>query len=226
MRHLNAGRKLNRSASHRRALFRNLVTALFERESIRTTDAKAKEARRLAERMITLGKDGSLAARRRALSFIQSRKVVARLFAEIAPRFKDRNGGYTRIIKVGIRHGDAAPVSVLQLTTMAADVRVVSAPSADPRASRVARGRSTPARTRTGPRRRRTRKSADRSDSRHIKDFPAVASNPAPQASRAPRRRAPVSCLGLRLDVEYPAVARPAPDVCRVRVCVDRPDKR
>ena len=127
MRHLNAGRKLNRSASHRRALFRNLVTALFERESIRTTDAKAKEARRLAERMITLGKDGSLAARRRALSFIQSRKAVARLFAEIAPRFKDRNGGYTRIIKIGIRHGDAAPVSVLQLTTLAADVEAAQA---------------------------------------------------------------------------------------------------
>ena len=122
MRHLNAGRKLNRSASHRRALFRNMVTALFERERIRTTDAKAKEVRRLAERMITLGKDGSLAARRRALAFIQSRKIVARLFADIAPRFKDRNGGYTRIIKIGIRHGDAAPMSVLQLTVMAADV--------------------------------------------------------------------------------------------------------
>lgn len=125
MRHLNAGRKLNRSASHRRALFRNLVTALFERERIRTTDAKAKEVRRLAERMITLGKDGSLAARRRALAFIQSRKVVAKLFADIAPRFKDRAGGYTRIIKIGVRHGDAAPISMLQLTTLAADVDAV-----------------------------------------------------------------------------------------------------
>ena len=122
MRHLNAGRKLNRSAAHRRALFRNLVTALFERERIRTTDAKAKEVRRLAERMITLGKDGSLAARRRALSFIQSRSVVAKLFSDIAPRFKERAGGYTRIIKIGIRHGDAAPVSVIQLTTLADDL--------------------------------------------------------------------------------------------------------
>jgi large subunit ribosomal protein L17 len=122
MRHLKAGRKLNRSASHRRALFRNLVTALFERESIRTTDAKAKEVRRLAERMITLGKNGSLAARRRALGFIQSKSVVKRLFDEIAPRFRERSGGYTRSIKVGIRHGDAAPISVIQLTTLAADL--------------------------------------------------------------------------------------------------------
>ncbi len=127
MRHLNAGRKLNRSASHRRALFRNLVTALFERERIRTTDAKAKEVRRLAERMITLGKDGSLAARRRALSFIQKRGVVAKLFADIAPRFADRAGGYTRIIKLGIRQGDAAPISVLQLTTLAEDVEAAKA---------------------------------------------------------------------------------------------------
>ena len=122
MRHLNAGRKLNRSASHRRALFRNLVTALLERERIKTTDAKAKEVRRLAERMITLGKDGSLAARRRALAYIQRRQVVTRLFDEIAPRFKDRPGGYTRTIKLGLRHGDAAPISVIQLTTLAADL--------------------------------------------------------------------------------------------------------
>ena len=122
MRHLNAGRKLNRSASHRRALFRNLVTALLERERIKTTDAKAKETRRLAERMITLGKEGTLAARRRALTFVQRRAVVKKLFEDIAPRFKERNGGYTRIIKVGIRHGDAAPVSVIELVTRAADL--------------------------------------------------------------------------------------------------------
>jgi large subunit ribosomal protein L17 len=124
MRHLNAGRKLNRSASHRRALFRNLVTALLERERIKTTDAKAKETRRLTERMITLGKEGTLAARRRALTFVQSRAVVKKLFDDIAPRFKDRAGGYTRIIKIGIRHGDAAPVSVIELVTRAADLAV------------------------------------------------------------------------------------------------------
>jgi large subunit ribosomal protein L17 len=122
MRHLKAGRKLNRSASHRRALFRNLVTALLERERIRTTDAKAKEVRRLTERMITLGKKGSLGARRRALAFIRSRTIVKRLFDDIAPRFKDRPGGYTRTVKIGVRHGDAAPVSMIELTTLAADV--------------------------------------------------------------------------------------------------------
>jgi len=122
MRHMNAGRKLNRSASHRRALFRNLVTALLERERIKTTDAKAKEVRRLAERMITLGKNGTLAARRRALTFVQSQDVVKKLFEDIAPRFKDRAGGYTRTIKIGIRHGDAAPLSVIELVTRAGDV--------------------------------------------------------------------------------------------------------
>jgi large subunit ribosomal protein L17 len=126
MRHLNAGRKLNRSASHRRALFRNLVTALLERERIKTTDAKAKEIRRLAERMVTLGKQGTLAARRRALTFVQSRAVVKKLFDEIAPRFKERAGGYTRIIKVGIRHGDAAPISVIELVTRAADLEAAA----------------------------------------------------------------------------------------------------
>lgn len=126
MRHLNAGRKLNRSAAHRRALFRNLVTALLERERIKTTDAKAKETRRLTERMITLGKEGTLAARRRALTFVQSRAVVKKLFDDIAPRFRERNGGYTRIIKVGIRHGDAAPVSVIELVTRAADLEAAA----------------------------------------------------------------------------------------------------
>ena len=115
MRHLNAGRKLNRSASHRRALFRNLVTALLERERIKTTDAKAKETRRLAERMITLGKEGTLAARRRALTFVQSRAVVKKLFDDIAPRFKERNGGYTRIVKLGPRRSDSTEMVFLEL---------------------------------------------------------------------------------------------------------------
>ena len=156
MRHLKAGRKLNRSASHRRALFRNLVTALFERERIRTTDAKAKEVRRLAERMITLGKRGTLAARRRALTFIQKRAVVKKLFDDIAPRFKDRAGGYTRAIKIGLRHGDAAPLSVLELTTRAADLeagegggkRKGRGRSAGGKAAKPAPGSETPRRKR------------------------------------------------------------------------------
>jgi large subunit ribosomal protein L17 len=145
MRHLNAGRKLNRSASHRRALFRNLVTALLQRERIKTTDAKAKETRRLTERMITLGKEGTLAARRRALTFVQSRAVVKKLFDDIAPRFKERAGGYTRIIKVGIRHGDAAPVSVIELVTRAADVEAAAGADKQKKRRGAPRGAKAPA---------------------------------------------------------------------------------
>jgi len=116
MRHLKAGRKLNRSASHRRALFRNLVTSLLQHEHLQTTDAKAKELRRWTDRMITLGKRGTLHARRQALAFVRSRSVVAKLFDDIAPRFSTRPGGYTRITKLGIRRGDAAPISLIELT--------------------------------------------------------------------------------------------------------------
>jgi large subunit ribosomal protein L17 len=115
MRHLKAGRKLNRSPSHRRAMIRNMVTSLLRHDRITTTDAKAKELRGWADRLVTLGKDGSLHARRQALSFVQDKKVVARLFTELAPRFAARKGGYTRIVKVGRRRGDAAPLSVIEL---------------------------------------------------------------------------------------------------------------
>src|SRR5512141_3255804 len=101
MRHLKAGRKLNRTAAHRKALFRNMVTSLIEHEHVRTTDAKAKELRGVADRMITLRKRGTLHARRQALSYIRSRTVVQKLFDEVAPRFRERPGGYTRVIKLG-----------------------------------------------------------------------------------------------------------------------------
>ncbi len=116
MRHLNQGRKLNRTTAHRKALFKNLVLALIDHERIQTTDAKAKEMRRFADRMVTLGKQGDLAAHRRAFAFLQSHEAVKKLFDEIAPRFKDRNGGYTRVIKFGVRRGDAAPISVIEFT--------------------------------------------------------------------------------------------------------------
>jgi large subunit ribosomal protein L17 len=116
MRHLNQGRKLNRTSAHRKALFRNLVLALIRSGRIRTTDAKAKELRRYADRMVTLGKRGDLGARRRAFAFIQSRDAVKKLFDEIAPRFKERAGGYTRVIKYGFRRGDAAEISVVEFT--------------------------------------------------------------------------------------------------------------
>jgi large subunit ribosomal protein L17 len=115
MRHLKSGRQLSRNSSHRWALMRNLITALLREEKIRTTDPKAKELRRWAERVITLGKRGTLHARRQALSIVHDKAVVRKLFDSIGPRFKDRPGGYTRIIKLGIRHGDAAQLSLIEL---------------------------------------------------------------------------------------------------------------
>ena len=116
MRHLKDGRKLNRSAAHRKALMRNLVKALLQREQIRTTDAKAKELRRWADRIVTLGKRNTVHARRLAFSYLGSRKLVQRLFDEVAPRFQGRAGGYTRVLKIGTRRGDAAPLSLVEFT--------------------------------------------------------------------------------------------------------------
>jgi large subunit ribosomal protein L17 len=115
MRHLKSGRQLSRNSAHRWALMRNMITALLREEKIRTTDPKAKELRRWADRVITLGKRGSLHARRQALGIVQDKAVVRKLFDTIAPRFKDRPGGYTRIIKLGIRRGDAAQMSLIEL---------------------------------------------------------------------------------------------------------------
>ncbi|RME37864.1 MAG: 50S ribosomal protein L17 [Deltaproteobacteria bacterium] len=115
MRHRKTGRRLGRNSSHRKAMLRNMVTSLFEHEKITTTDARAKELRKLAEKMITLGKKGTLHARRQALEVIRDKKVVAKLFERIAPRYQERNGGYTRIIKVGYRSGDNAAMSIIEL---------------------------------------------------------------------------------------------------------------
>ncbi len=115
MRHAKAGRKLNRTQSHRKAMFRNMVTSLLEKERIETTEARAKEIRGLAEKMITLGKRGNLHARRQALAVIRKKEVVKKLFDKIAPRYQNRNGGYTRIIKTGIRKGDAAKLAIIEL---------------------------------------------------------------------------------------------------------------
>ena len=115
MRHRVAGRKLSRDTGHRLALYRNLVTDLLRYEKIVTTEAKAKEARSLAENMITLGKEGSLHARRQALSFVSDKKVVKKLFEELAPRYANREGGYTRLVRLGARLGDGAPMVHLEL---------------------------------------------------------------------------------------------------------------
>ena len=115
MRHNKAGRRLGRTTSHRIAMFRNMVTSFFDNERITTTDAKAKELRSIAEKMVTLGKRGDLHAMRQAASYIREKKVVTKLFTAIAPRYKERNGGYTRILKLGIRPGDNASMSIIEL---------------------------------------------------------------------------------------------------------------
>jgi len=115
MRHKLAGRKLNRATEHRWAVYRNQVAALLTHEKVTTTEAKAKEVRSLAEKMITLGKDGSLASRREALAFITDKKVVDKLFTEIAPDYADRSGGYTRLLKLGPRPGDNASMVQIEL---------------------------------------------------------------------------------------------------------------
>ena len=108
-------RKLGRNSAHRKAMLRNLVTDLLREERISTTDTRAKEARRIAEKMITLGKRGDLHARRQALSYIYDETVVTKLFEELGPRYADRNGGYTRILKLGPRRGDCAEMVFLEL---------------------------------------------------------------------------------------------------------------
>lgn len=114
MRHRIHGRKLGRTTAHRTAMFRNQLTALFTHERIVTTVAKAKELRPLAERMVTLARTGSLPARRRVLTMVPDKLVVRRLFDEIAPRFMERPGGYTRIVRIGRRHGDGAELALIE----------------------------------------------------------------------------------------------------------------
>ena len=115
MRHQRAGKKLGRDSAHRKALYANLAGALIEHGRIKTTEAKAKAVKPLAEQMITLGRRGDLAARRHAVSILRSKDVVHHLFDQVAPRFADRPGGYTRIVKLGPRQGDAADMVYLEL---------------------------------------------------------------------------------------------------------------
>jgi large subunit ribosomal protein L17 len=116
MRHRKSGVKLNRSSSHRKAMFRNMVTSLFKHDRIKTTDVKAKELRSWADELVTLAKRGDLHARRQALSIIREKEVVHKLFEQAPTRFAGISGGYTRVIKLGFRAGDAAPISMIELT--------------------------------------------------------------------------------------------------------------
>ncbi len=115
MRHMKSGRKLNRNSSHRKAMFRNMASSLFEHEMIKTTVPKAKELRRVAEPLITLAKEDSVAHRRLAFDRLRNRQVVTKLFNELGPRYVDRPGGYLRILKCGYRAGDQAPMAYVEL---------------------------------------------------------------------------------------------------------------
>jgi large subunit ribosomal protein L17 len=114
MRHGKAGSKLGRTSSHRKAMLRNMVTSFLKYEKVKTTDAKAKELKMVAEKMITLGKRGDLHARRQALAFVRNPAMVGKLFSELSERYRSRAGGYTRIVKMGYRSGDNAPLSVVE----------------------------------------------------------------------------------------------------------------
>jgi large subunit ribosomal protein L17 len=128
MRHKKAGKRLGRSSSHRIAMFRNMVTSLFEHERIITTTEKAKEVRPIAEKLITLAKRGDMHARRQALSYIRSKAVVEKLFTNIKEKFVNRNGGYTRILPTGVRKGDAAGMAIFELVGYE---EVIAAPKAE-----------------------------------------------------------------------------------------------
>ncbi len=129
MRHRQSGRPLGRNSSHRRAMFRNMSASLLKHESIKTTVPKAKELRRVVEPLITLAKKDGVAQRRRAFDRLRDKEIVGKLFTEIGPRYKDRPGGYLRILKLGHRAGDAAPMALVQLVGGSADPSVDKAES-------------------------------------------------------------------------------------------------
>jgi large subunit ribosomal protein L17 len=144
MKHRMHTRHLGRSSAHRKALMRNMVTSLLEHERIETTDAKAKELRRVADRMITLGKRGTLHARRRALRTIRSREIAAKVFDSLALRYRNRAGGYTRVLKLRRRPGDAAPISIIELVDREVAVAAPK-PGAAAKSTPVKKGRTAPA---------------------------------------------------------------------------------
>jgi large subunit ribosomal protein L17 len=135
MRHQRSGRKLGRDAAHRKALYANLSCALIEHGRIKTTEAKAKEVRPIVEEMITLGKRGDVAAHRQAVKFLRSKEIAHILFSEVAPRFAERPGGYTRIVKIGPRQGDAARMAYLELVDYVPRPARMPAPAATASAS-------------------------------------------------------------------------------------------
>ena len=123
MRHGMSGRKLNRTSSHRKAMFVNMAVSLLTHEQIKTTLPKAKELRRVTDKMITLGKRGNLHARRQAVSVLKDRALVGKLFSTLAERYKERSGGYTRVLRAGYRYGDSAPMAIIELVDRDPDAK-------------------------------------------------------------------------------------------------------
>ncbi len=178
MRHRKSGIKLGRTASHRRAMFRNMVTSLFKHERIQTTDAKAKELRGWADHIITLAKRGDLHARRQAMAIIREKTVVHKLFEDAGKRFGSVSGGYTRIIKLGPRNGDAAPMSLVELVSPeAAAPKTKKKKTAKPAAKKTAAPRKTKA----------AEKSPEKEADKHTKEASQAsepsAEEPAPETS-------------------------------------------
>ena len=159
MRHRRRRGKLSRPSAHRSALLRNLVTSLLDHELVETTDARAKELKRIADRMITLGKRGDLHARRQAASVIRTREVVSKLFGGLAERYKARPGGYTRVLKSRIRVGDAAPLSIVELVDRAAPGKTPETPKKKA-PEKKARARKTPEKKSAEPKTPRKKKAA------------------------------------------------------------------
>lgn len=126
MRHRKSGRRLGRTSSHRKAMFRNMATSMVKHETIRTTVPKAKELRRVVEPLITLAKEDNVANRRLAFDRLRDKEAVGKLFTDLGPRFKERPGGYLRILKMGPRPGDAAPMAIVMLTEQAAEAEAVA----------------------------------------------------------------------------------------------------
>ncbi len=184
MRHRSAGIKLNRTSSHRKAMFRNMVTSLFKHERIRTTDAKAKEIRRWADKLVTLAKRGDLHARRQALSIIREKDVVHKLFEEAPQRFAEVNGGYTRVVKVGFRRGDAAPISMVELVTP--EVKKKKA-----RRKKKAKKAATPAAAATAAVTPETQDEASAVDERPKTDAETAAETAEPEASAEAEAKEP-----------------------------------
>ena len=160
MRHGNGHRQLSRNASHRRALLRNLATSFIKFERFETTVQKAKELRPVVERLITSAKAGTLADRRRAGSYLLDKKVVHKLFEDIGPRFVSRNGGYTRIVRTGIRHGDTAEMAVIELVEKAASGKKGSEAKKDAPKKSTSPKKAAPAKTEKAAKEPKAKKAA------------------------------------------------------------------